>query len=320
MPLPKLKLFSGTASRDLGNKIGEALKEKCRPVEVRKFSDGEIHVKIPSNVRGDDCFVVQSTCSPVNDHLMELLLTIDALRRASAHTVAAVIPYFGYSRQDRKDQPRVSLSAKLTANLITAAGADRVLTVDLHSGQIQGFFDIPLDNLYAGPLFINHVKKNMKGQRDIIVVSPDMGNVKRARAYAAHLNAPLAIIDKDRPAANISRVMHILGDPIKGKRCLIFDDMIDTAGTLCNAASALMENGAKSIYALCTHGVLSGPAMERIDNSVLSKVFVSDTIPLDNGGRKASKKIKALSIAPLFADAIKRIHTHRSVSELFTVK
>ncbi len=318
MPLPRLKILSGSASRAFGRAVAKALHTGCMEVEVRRFSDGETHVKVPANVRGDTIFLIQSTCCPVNDHLLELLLTVDALRRASAREVAAVVPYFGYSRQDRKDQPRVALSAKLVANLITAAGADRVLTVDLHSGQIQGFFDIPLDNLYAGPLFIEHVKRKWKG-RDLVVVSPDMGNVKRARAYANHLAAPLAIIDKERPKANVSRVMHILGEPIQGKHCLIFDDIIDTAGTLCNAAQALIENGAKTVSALCTHGVLSGPAFERIESSALREVYVTDTIPLGERARLSSK-VKALSIAPLFAQAIKRIHQHQSVSALFEVK
>jgi ribose-phosphate pyrophosphokinase len=319
MPKPECLIFSGSASRALGKSIGEELDLECCEVEVQRFSDGEIHVKIPVNVRGHDVFVVQSTCAPVNDHLVELLLILDAMKRASAEKVAAVIPYFGYARQDRKDQPRVALSAKLVANLITAAGADRVLTVDLHSGQIQGFFDIPLDNLYAGPLFIDFVRRHWK-KKDIVVVSPDMGNVKRARAYANHLGAPLAIIDKDRPRANVSKVMHILGEPIQGRHCLIFDDIIDTAGTLCNAADALKRAGAAEISALCTHGVLSGPAFGRIEKSLLGEVYVTDTIPLHNGDRRPSKKVKALSIASLFAEAIERIYEHRSVSALFEVK
>jgi ribose-phosphate pyrophosphokinase len=314
-----LKLFSGSASRSLGRAIGRQLGHRCEEVEVSHFSDGETNVKVPSNVRGHDVFLVQSTCDPVNDHLMELLLAIDAMKRASANTVAAVIPYFGYARQDRKDQPRVALSAKLVANLITAAGADRVLTVDLHSGQIQGFFDIPLDNLYAGPLFIGHLRRG-KRRRNIVVVSPDMGNVKRTRAYATHMRAPMAIIDKERPKANVAVVKHILGEPIEGKHCLIFDDIIDTAGTLCEAAAALRKAGAKEVSALCTHGVLSGSAIRRIDRSELREVIVSDTIPLDNHGRARSKKIRAISVAPLFAKAIQRIHTHRSVSALFEVK
>lgn len=312
-------VLSGSASRAFGRSIGKELGRPCTEVEVRHFSDGETHVKIPCNVRGQDVYVVQATCAPVNDNLVELLLILDAAKRASADKVTAVIPYFGYSRQDRKDQPRVALSAKLVANLITAAGADRVLTVDLHSGQIQGFFDIPLDNLYAGPLFIEFVKGHWRSA-DIVVVSPDMGNVKRARAYATHLGAPLAIIDKERPRANVSKVMHILGEPIKGRRCLIFDDIIDTAGTLCNAAAALRRHGAREVSALCTHGVLSGGAVERIEQSEMSEVYITDTIPLADGLPARSKKIRVLSIAPLFAKAIRRIHKHRSVSALFEVK
>jgi ribose-phosphate pyrophosphokinase len=311
-------LLSGSASRQFGQLLAEELDHVCHEVPVRRFSDGELHVKIPTNVRGREVYIVQSTCAPVNETLMELLLIIDALKRASASKVSAVIPYFGYARQDRKEQPRVALSAKLVANLITAAGADRVVTVDLHSGQIQGFFDIPLDNLYAGPTFIHHCRESVSS--NLVVVSPDMGNVKRARAYATHLQAPLAIIDKDRPQANVSVVKHILGEPISGKSCVIFDDMVDTAGTLCNAAEALMEAGANDVRALCTHGVLSGPAFERVAKSVMTELVVSDTIALE--GREegeAPKKIKVLSLAPLFAQAIERIHTRRSVSALFDV-
>jgi ribose-phosphate pyrophosphokinase len=312
-----LKIFSGNSNRALAEEICRYLKRPLGDADVLDFADGETWVRINENIRGDDVFVIQSTNAPARN-IMELLIMLDAIKRASPHRVTAVIPYFGYARQDRKDQPRVPITAKLMANLITTAGADRVLTMDLHSAQIQGFFDIPLDNLYAGPTFIHHCRESVSN--NLVVVSPDMGNVKRARAYATHLQAPLAIIDKDRPQANVSVVKHILGEPISGKSCVIFDDMVDTAGTLCNAAEALMEAGAKDVRALCTHGVLSGPALERVARSVMTELVVSDTIPLD--GRENGTppdKIKVLTLAPLFAQAIERIHTRRSVSALFDV-
>jgi ribose-phosphate pyrophosphokinase len=306
-------IFSGSASKQLTQDICNFLKLPKGNLETTHFSDEETWVKINENVRGADVFVVQSTCTPVNDNLMELLLIIDALRRASAQRVNAVIPYFGYARQDRKDQGRVALSAKLVANLITTAGAERVLTVDLHSGQIQGFFDIPVDHLLAAPLLVDYVKKlNLE---NYVVVSPDVGNVKRARGYAERLDAPLVIIDKRRPRPNVSEVMNIIGE-IVGRNVFIFDDMIDTAGTIVNAARALKEKGARDVYACCTHPILSGDALKRIAESPLKEAIVTDTIPVNN--KKPIDKIHVVSVAPLFGEAIRRIHNHQSVSALFS--
>ncbi|MGI8908349.1 MAG: ribose-phosphate diphosphokinase [Candidatus Sumerlaeaceae bacterium] len=304
-------IFSGSASKHLGASICEQLSLHCGNVEIRRFSDGEIRVKVNENVRGAKCFVVQSTCTPVHDNLMELLLTIDALRRASAGQVNAIIPYFGYARQDRKDEGRVSLSAKLVANMITAAGADRVITLDLHAAQIQGFFDIPVDHLYAAPLLTNYIKD--KGITDFVVVSPDVGNVKRARAYANRLKSSLAIIDKRRPEPNVSEVMNIIGE-VAGRNVFIFDDMIDTAGTLCGAAEALKQRGVKDIYACCTHPVFSGPAKQRLADSCIKELIVTDTIPHDPA---TLSKMTIVSVAPLLAETIQRIYSNRSVSELF---
>jgi ribose-phosphate pyrophosphokinase len=306
-------IFSGSASKQLTQDICNFLKLPKGNLETTHFSDEETWVKINENVRGADVFVVQSTCTPVNDNLMELLLIIDALRRASAQRVNAVIPYFGYARQDRKDQGRVALSAKLVANLITTAGAERVLTVDLHSGQIQGFFDIPVDHLLAAPLLVDYVKKlNLE---NYVVVSPDVGNVKRARGYAERLDAPLVIIDKRRPRPNVSEVMNIIGE-IVGRNVFIFDDMIDTAGTIVNAARALKEKGARDVYACCTHPILSGDALKRIAESPLKEAIVTDTIPVNN--KKPIDKIHVVSVAPLFGEAIRLIHNHQSVSALFS--
>jgi ribose-phosphate pyrophosphokinase len=283
-------------------------------VETRHFADSETFVKIIDNIRGRDVYVVQSTSRPSNETLMELLLLIDAAKRASAASVTAVVPYFGYARQDRKDQGRVALSAKLVANLITTAGADRLLTVDLHSGQIQGFFDIPMDHLLAAPTLINWVRKADLGE--FCVVSPDVGNVKMARNYADRLQAPLAIIDKRRPEPNVSEVMAVIGEQqVKGKNVLLFDDMIDTAGTICNASVALRERGAREVYALAVHGVLSGPALERLEAAPITQVVITNSIA--QTGRSLPGKIKVLSIAPLIAQAIERIHSHKSVSDLF---
>jgi ribose-phosphate pyrophosphokinase len=280
--------------------------------ESRTFSDGETWVKIDECVRGTRCFVVQSTCSPVNDSLIELLQFIDALRRASAASITAVIPYFGYARQDRKDQGRVALSAKLVANLITTAGANRVLTIDLHAGQIQGFFDIPVDHLYASSVVVEHIQRlNLP---DLVVVSPDVGNVKRARAYATALDAPLVIIDKRRPRANVSEVMNIIGN-VEGCNAFLVDDMIDTAGTICNGAAALKQRGAKAVYAACTHAVLSGPARERLAQAELEKLLITDTIPQAND--ESLNKLDVVSVAPMLGEAIWRIQSNESVSALF---
>jgi ribose-phosphate pyrophosphokinase len=280
--------------------------------QVSTFSNGEIGVSINESIRGADVFVVQSTCTPVNDNLMELLIMIDALKRASAGRINAVMPFYGYARQDRKSKSREPITAKLVANLIEAAGADRVITMDLHAPQIQGFFDIPVDHLYAAPLIVNYfINKKLD---DIVVVSPDVGGVTRARSLATKLDAPLAIIDKRRPKPNVSEVMNIIGD-IENKNCIIIDDMVDTAGTLVNAAKVLKDMGAKDIYVACTHPVLSGPAFERIRDSVIKELIVTNTIPLPVG--KPVDKIKVLSVAPLFAEAIKRIYEGLSLSKLF---
>jgi ribose-phosphate pyrophosphokinase len=307
-------ILSGTASLDLSREICAILDLPVGGVEVRHFADSETFVKIVDNIRGRDVFVVQSTSQPSNENLMELLLVLDAARRASAARITAVTPYFGYARQDRKEQGRVALSAKLVANLITTAGADRLLTIDLHSGQIQGFFDIPMDHLLAGPTLIHYVHK--KKIENICVVSPDVGNVKMARNFADLLKCSLAIVDKRRPAPNVSEVMSIIGEKqIVGKKVLIFDDMIDTAGTICNASQALVDRGAEEVYALATHGVLSGPALERLAKSPIKEVVITNSVNQD--GRDLPEKIKVLSVAPLIAKAIERIHNHKSVSDLF---
>jgi ribose-phosphate pyrophosphokinase len=308
----RLVVVSGSASRELAKEICDYLHIPLAGSEIRSFSDSETWVKITENVRGADVFVIQSTHTPTNDHLMELLLLIDALKRASAARINAVIPYFGYARQDRKDQGRVALSAKLVANMITTAGADRVIALDLHANQLQGFFDIPVDHLYAWPYLLKYCKSlNLD---NFIVVSPDVGNVKMARAYADRLGAPLAIIDKRRPTPNVAEVMNIIGD-IKGKNVFLFDDMIDTAGTIANGAKALVEQGARDIYACCTHPVFSGTAKERIIAAPIKKVIVTNTIPQrveEFGG-----KIEVITVAPLIGEAIIRIHNYQSVSALF---
>jgi ribose-phosphate pyrophosphokinase len=305
-------VFPGSASTELTRAICEYLGLPIGQITARQFEDGETFIKIEENVRGKKCFVVQSTCAPVNKNVMELLLIIDALRRASAATVSAVIPYFGYSRQDRKDEGRVPLSAKLVANLITTAGADRVLTMDLHSAQIQGFFDIPVDHLYAHPVMVDHVRRlNIP---NVSVVSPDVGNVKRARSYAASLEAPLVIIDKRRPKANVAEVMNIIGD-IQGRNAILFDDLVDTAGTLCNAVAALKTKDVNDVYAACTHAVLSGKAYERLEAAGLRKIFVTDTIPLRSD--KTLDNIEVVTVSSLLGEAIRRIHGNESVSALF---
>lgn len=308
-----LKIFCGTASQSLAEGICSYLNIAMGKATVGKFSDGEIHVQLHENVRGYDVFLVNSTSPPVNEHLMELLVLIDAAKRASADRVTAVLPYFGYARQDRKDKPRVPISAKLVANLLVAAGANRVLTVDLHCDQIQGFFDIPVDHLRGDVVLGRHMAE--RRLNNLVVVSPDPGSVYRARLFAKRLNAPLAFVDKRRPKENVAEIMNIIGS-VEGKRALIFDDMIDTAGTLVKAAQALKDAGAIDVMACATHPVLSGGAIRRIDASVLWEVCVGDSIPLTDEG-KASPKLKTLSFAPLIGDAIRRIHEEESVSSLF---
>lgn len=305
-------IFTGNSNPALAREIVKYLNMSLSKALVTTFSEGEIRVKIEENIRGKDVFVVQSTCPPPNKNLMELLILIDALKRASAKRITAVLPYFGYARQDRKDQPRVPITAKLVANLITTAGADRVLTVDLHAGQIQGFFDIPVDHLYAVTTFVDYFKD--LGVKNLVVVSPDVGGIKMARAYAKRLESPLAIVDKRRISAEDTEVMNILGE-VKGKNALIIDDLVATAGSLVEAATALKKAGSKDVYTAITHPVLSGPAIKRIESSPIKKVFVTNTIPVEDG--KKHKKIKVLSIAPLLAEAIKRIHNEESVSSLF---
>jgi len=309
-----LKIFSGSANPELAEKICKYLATPLGHSTLKRFSDGELFVEIEENVRGADVFIVQPTCPPVNENLMELLIMIDAARRASARRITAVIPYYGYARQDRKTAPRTPISAKLVANLIVTAGARRVLTMDLHAGQIQGFFDIPVDHLYAMPVFLQYIRENFRDE-EIVIVSPDAGGVERAREYAKRLNALMAIVDKRRPRPNESEVMNIIGE-VKDKIAIIVDDMVDTAGTMCKAAQALMDRGAKEVYAIATHPVLSGNAVERIANSPIKKMLVSDTIPLKEEA-KAIGKIEVLSVANLLGEAIRRIHTDDSISSLF---
>jgi ribose-phosphate pyrophosphokinase len=308
-----IKIFSGSSNPALAEKICSYVDVPLGSVQVKTFSDGEIAVEIDESVRGLITFVIQSTCPPVNNNLMELLIMIDALRRASAERINAVIPYYGYARQDRKVAPRQPISAKLVANLITVAGASRVLTMDLHAGQIQGFFDIPVDNLYASPILIDYLRTRFKN--DLVIVSPDTGGVERARAFAKRLDASLAIIDKRRPTANVAEVMNIIGE-VKGRVVVLLDDMVDTAGTLANSATALNEHGALAVYACCTHPVLSGKAIERINNAPIEELIVTDTIPMSPEASRC-KKIKVLPVARLFGEAIKRIHNNESVSSLF---
>ena len=309
----ELKLFSGNANPALAKEICQCLGVGLGEALVSEFSDGEIRVRIEENVRGADVFVVQSCCTPVNNSIMELLIMIDALKRSSAYRITAVIPYFGYARQDRKDQPRVPISAKLMADLITTSGADRVLTMDLHAGQIQGFFNIPVDHLYATPVLLDYITR--EGGPDLVVVSPDAGGVERARAFAKRLQASLAIIDKRREGPNNAQIMNIIGD-VEGRNALLLDDMIDTAGTIVQGAQACAEKGARMVWAGCTHPVLSGPALERIQESCLTQVVVTNTIPL-NGKDQRCPKLRVLSVAPLLGEAITRIHEEESVSSLF---
>ena len=311
-----IKIFTGNSNPKLAEDICKEIGTQLGNAEVKSFADGEVSVSIYETVRGSDVFVVQSTCKPVNDSLMELLVMIDALRRASAGRITAVIPYFGYARQDRKAKARDPISAKLVANMITAAGADRVLTMDIHANQIQGFFDIPMDNLQGNPIFVDYYAKKFGGVcEDMVVVSPDVGSVARARAFAQKLHMNLAIVDKRRQKANQCEVMNVIGD-VAGKDCILFDDMVDTAGSLCNAAKALVEvGGAKSVHACASHGVLSGPALERINNSVIAELALLDTIPAVDTAE--CPKIKYLSVAPMFSEAIERIYQEISLSKVF---
>ncbi|WP_027339788.1 ribose-phosphate diphosphokinase [Halonatronum saccharophilum] len=308
----ELKIISGNANPKLAAKVCEVLGTSLIKVKASRFSDGEIGVQIQESVRGDHVFVIQPTCPPVNENLMELLVIIDALKRASAREITAVIPYYGYARQDRKAKPRDPITAKLVGNLLTEAGADRMLAIDLHATQIQGFFDIPVDNLFGAPRLADYFLN--KGLEDLIVVAPDIGGVKRARDFADKLDTSIAIIDKRRPKANVSEVMNIIGD-VKGKNVILVDDMIDTAGTITNAARALKEQGAKDVFAACSHPLFSGPAIERLENSPISELVVTDTIPLDEA--KMMDKLTVLSTAPLLAEGIERIYKNLPVSVLF---
>jgi ribose-phosphate pyrophosphokinase len=310
-----MKVLAGNSNRPLAEAIAHGLGVPMTQAAIRRFADMEIFVEILENVRGEDVFVVQSTSYPANDHLMELLVSIDALKRGSARRITAVVPYYGYARQDRKTGPRTPISAKLVANLITQAGADRVLTLDLHAGQIQGFFDIPLDNLVAAPVFEKDIRVNVGVGPDLTIVSPDVGGVVRARALASRLNADLAIIDKRRERAGVSEVMNIIGD-VEGRHCVLVDDIVDSGGTLCNAAVALMEKGAVSVHAYVTHGVLSGKAVEKVAASPLQALVTTDSIQATDA-QKACRNIRQLNIAPLMAEAIMRISAERSVSSLF---
>ncbi|MDB6000257.1 MAG: ribose-phosphate pyrophosphokinae [Rhizobacter sp.] len=308
-------LFSGNANPVLAQEIASNLGIQLGKASVGRFSDGEVTVEIQQNVRARDIFVVQPTCAPTNEHLMELCIMVDALKRASARRITAVIPYFGYARQDRRPRStRVPISAKVVANMLEAVGVERLLTMDLHADQIQGFFNIPVDNIYASPVLLSDLKS--KNYDDLVVVSPDVGGVVRARALAKQLNCDLAIIDKRRPKANVSEVMHVIGE-IDGRNCVIMDDMIDTAGTLVKAAEVLKERGARSVFAYCTHPVFSGPAIERINKSMLDEVVITNTIPLNSNGSSCSK-IRQLSVAFLFAETIRRISDGESVTSLFS--
>ena len=310
-----IKVFTGNSHPELANEIAKILGVPMGASKVSTFSDGEISVDINETVRGADVFIVQSTCSPVNNNLMELLIMIDAFKRASAGRINAVIPYYGYARQDRKAKSRDPITAKLVADLLTAAGADRVLTMDLHASQIQGYFNIPVDHLMGAPILAKHfVKKGLADQDDVVVVSPDLGSVTRARKFADRLHAPIAIIDKRRPKANVSEIMNIIGE-VEGKKCILINDMIDTAGTIANAANALKDLGATAVYACCTHGVLSGPAFERINNSAIEELVMLNTITLPENVE--TDKITSLSVAPIFAEAIKRIYDDEPISKLF---
>ncbi|PJZ69803.1 ribose-phosphate pyrophosphokinase [Leptospira perolatii] len=307
-----LAVFSGSSNRIIAEEICKELGISPGKINLRKFSDGEIAVKIEENVRGRDVFIIQSTSEPANDHLMELLLIMDALRRASAKSISVVMPYYGYGRQDRKVEPRVPISARVVADLIEVLGPTRMITMDLHADQIQGFFKVPVDNLHFNPVLVEYILS--KKIEDLVIVSPDSGGAERARSFGKKVNATLAIIDKRRPKANVSEVMNVIGE-IEGKNCILLDDMIDTAGTICKAADALLKNGAKSVYCAATHGVLSGEAVDRLNSTPFQEVVLSNTISIPE--RKKITKLKSLSVAPLFAAAIQRISTNQSVSDLF---
>ena len=306
------KVFAGNSHTELAEEIAAIMGKPLGKATVNKFSDGEISVNLWETVRGSDCYIVQSTCDPVNDNLLELLIMIDAMKRASAGRINAIIPYYGYARQDRKAKARDPITAKLVANLLVASGADRILTMDLHASQIQGYFDIPVDHLVGMPILVKYFAEQDTG--NLVIVSPDHGSVTRARNMAQPLNAPIAIVDKRRPEPNKSEIMHIIGD-IEGKDCILVDDMIDTAGTITNAANALKEMGANSVRACATHGVLSGPAIERIENSAIEELVLLNTIPVPE--EKKIEKMKMLSVAPLFAEAMTRVFTNGSISKLF---
>ena len=309
-----MKILTGNSNKQLSSKISKNLKNKLVNTSIRKFADGEIYIEINENIRGNSIFIIQSVSSPANDNLMELLLCIDALRRSSAKNITAVIPYFGYARQDRKVVPRTSISAKLVSNLITNAGADRVVTVDLHAGQIQGFFDIPVDNLFATPIFAKHIKKKIK-TKNIICVAPDVGGVERARALGKKLDVGLAIVDKRRPSPGKSQVMNVIGN-VKNKICILTDDIIDSGGTIVNAADALVKRGAKEVHVYATHGVFSGDAVKKIKNSKIKNLVITDSIDSSDKLKKV-RNIEVLSISILLAEAIKRISNSTSVSDLF---
>ncbi|AKL98591.1 ribose-phosphate diphosphokinase [Endomicrobium proavitum] len=308
----KLKILSGNANVELAKQITKKLGTELSEVKVGRFSDGEIQVKIVDNVRGADCYIIQPTSSPVNENLMELLIIADALKRSSAKRITAVMPYYGYGRQDRKSEPRVPITARLVANLLATAGITRVLTMDLHAGQIQGFFDIPVDHLYGTPVILTHFQE--KKLQDVVIVSPDAGGVERARAFAKHFNADLAIVDKRRPRPNEAAIMNIIGD-VKDKTCIILDDMVDTAGTLTKVAAAIKEKGAAKVYATASHGVLSGSAKQKIQDSCIEELVITDSIPLSKDG--PNDKMVVLSIASMLAEAIMRISNDESISALF---
>lgn len=309
----EMRIFAGNANLPLADEICHYIGIPRSRAEVRRFSDGEIFVELGENVRGRDIYLIQPTCPPVNDHLMELVIMVDAMRRASARRITAVLPYYGYARQDRKVAPRVPITAKVVAEMLMVVGVRRVLTMDLHAGQIQGFFNIPVDNLYAAPVLLDYIGKTFANH--VVMVSPDAGGVERTRAFAKRLNADLAIVDKRRARANECEAMNVIGD-VKGKIAVLLDDMVDTAGTLCSAAKVLMESGATEVHACCSHGVLSGPAIDRLEQSQIKSLVITNSIPLGERA-KACGKIKVLSVSPLLGEAIKRIHSEDSVSSLF---
>lgn len=311
----KIHILSGNSNRPLAEKIAQSLGVELGQVEIRRFSDGEVFVEIQESIRGAHVYIVQSTCAPVNDNLMELLVMVDALKRASVGSITAVMPYYGYARQDRKVQPRTPISAKLVADLLVASGVNRVVSLDLHSGQIQGFFNIPFDNLFARPVLLNYLVEQLVPKGELVIVSPDAGGVERARAYAKKIDAKVAMIDKRRTGHNVAKAMHVVGE-VEGMNALILDDMVDTAGTLTEAADSLIKHGAKEVFACCTHPVLSGPAIKRLKESVIKKLVCTDTIPLSADALSVGK-IEVLSVANLLAEAIRRIHSHDSVSSLF---